>query len=50
MNRATLLALIVLVAGTQAANAEVKIITPNKDSCVVWTTAMDNADTTILLL
>jgi hypothetical protein len=43
MNRAALLTLIVLVAGTQAANA-VKILTPNKDSCLAFTTALDAAD------
>jgi hypothetical protein len=43
MNRAALLALVVLVAGTQAANA-VKILTPNKDSCLAFTTALDTAN------
>jgi hypothetical protein len=43
MNRTALLTLIVLVAGTQAANA-VKILTPNKDSCLAYTTAFDAAD------
>jgi hypothetical protein len=40
MKRAALLTLIVLVAGTQAANA-VKIITPSQDSCLAYTNAMD---------
>jgi hypothetical protein len=43
MNRTTLFTLLVLVASTEAANA-VKILTPNEDSCLAFTTAMDTAD------
>jgi hypothetical protein len=42
MNRTALLTLIVFVAGTQAASA-VKILTPNQDSCLAFTTALEAA-------
>jgi hypothetical protein len=43
MERAALLTLIVLVAGTHQA-AAVKILTPTRDSCLAYTTALDTAD------
>ncbi|MGD0531924.1 MAG: hypothetical protein ABSA62_06490 [Methyloceanibacter sp.] len=43
MGRAALLTLIVLAASNQAA-AQIRILTPNLDSCLAYTTALDTDD------